>query len=177
MTSMRPLSLDHQAPKGGARRRPMTALLLLAVAANIAAGWYCADLRTQRQAAEQRAAQAPPQAAAPGGNRAAEALRAELMRANDTVRALSLPWDEVFGAIEAAGSADVSLLALDPMPDKRMLKLHAEARNMDAVLAYLRALAGNAVFAAVSLQSHQVQQADPLHPVRFLVLLEWRARS
>jgi hypothetical protein len=181
MNSMRPLLLDHQAPNGEAMRRPLTALLLLAVACNIGAGWYYADLRDQRQAAEMRAAQAanphPRRAAQDGAGHGADALKAELVRANDTVRALSLPWAEVFGAIEAANSADVSLLALDPMPDKRMLKLHAEARNMEAVLAYLRALAGNAVFSAVSLQSHQVQQADPLHPVRFLVLIEWRARS
>jgi hypothetical protein len=181
MNSMRPLLLDHQAPNGEAMRRALNALLLLAVACNIGAGWYYADLRDQSQAAETRAANPHfgrvAQAGATGATPAAAAMKAELARANDTVRALSLPWAEVFGALEAANSADVSLLALDPMPDKRLLKLHAEARNMAAVLAYLRALAAGPVFSAVSLQSHQVQQADPLHPVRFVVLVEWRARS
>jgi hypothetical protein len=182
MNSMRPLLLDHQAPGGEAMRRPLAALLLLAMAANIGAGWYYVDLRAQRQVVEMRAAQASrrpheAQDGAAGATTAAEALKAELARANDTVRALGLPWAEVFGAIEAANSDDVSLLALDPTPEKRMLKLHAEARNMEAVLAYLRALGGNPVFSAVNLQSHQVQQTDPLHPVRFVVLVEWRARS
>lgn len=185
MNSMRPLLLDHQAPSGEAMRRALNALLLLAVACNIGAGWYYADLRDQSQAAQTRTDMraANPhfgrvaQAGAAGATPAAAAMKAELARANDTVRALSLPWAEVFGALEAANSADVSLLALDPTPDKRLLKLHAEARNMAAVLAYLRALAAGPVFSAVSLQSHQVQQADPLHPVRFVVLVEWRARS
>jgi hypothetical protein len=193
MNSMRPLLLDHRAGAGAAVRRTLNALLLLAVAGNIGAGWYYAGLRDQRLALEMRAetraetrAANPRRVAQDGAAKstpvtpatpAADAMNAELARARATVRALNLPWAEVFGAIEAAGSADVSLLALDPMPDKRMLKLHAEARNMDALLAYLRALGSNAVFSAVSLQSHQVQQADPLHPVRFVVLVEWRARS
>ncbi|MDB5935180.1 MAG: hypothetical protein JWQ01_2524 [Massilia sp.] len=171
MKPMRPLVLDHQAPK----RRPagpMNALALVALACNIACGLYYADLGQQRQALLQPAA---PRAAAV--TRRSGDLQAELLRANDSVRAFGLPWADVFGAIEGAATADVSLLALDPMPDKRMLKLHAEARNMDAVLAYLRALAANAALASVSLQSHQVQQADSQHPVRFLVLVEWRARS
>jgi Tfp pilus assembly protein PilN len=173
---MRPLSLNHQTRKDEARRRPMNALLLVGLACNIAGGLYYADLSNQREAAERLAAQPSAKRPAQNGVRAGEAVQAELVRANDTVRALSLPWDDVFGALEAAHVADVSLLALDPMPDKKMLKLQAEARNMDAVLVYLRALAANPVFSAVSLQSHQVQQADPHHPVRFLVLLEWRSR-
>jgi hypothetical protein len=174
MNPMRPLALNHQAPKPTAPGRPMTALALVGLACNIACGLYYADLGNRRQSATQHAF-AP--AAAPVARRADRESQAELVRANDTVRALALPWNDVFGAIEAASTADVSLLALDPMPDKKMLKLHAEARNMDAALAYLRALAGNGMFAAVSLQSHQVQQADPQHPVRFLVLIEWRTRS
>jgi hypothetical protein len=171
MKAMRALVLDHQAPK---RRPPgpMNALALVALACNVGCGLYYADLGQQRQALQPSPA---PRAAVIAG-RSGE-LQAELTRANDSVRAFGLPWADVFGAIEAAGSADVSLLAFDPMPDKKMLKLHAEARNMDAVLAYLRALAANPVLASVSLQSHQVQQADPQHPVRFLVLVEWRARS
>ena len=181
MTSMRPLGLNHQRCGRAGRRAPATAVLLLALAGNAAGGWYYADLQDQRASAGQPAARAAGQRAAAGGpagasRRGAGELHTELARANDTLRALSVPWDELFGALEAAGSADVSLLALDPMPDKKMLKLQSEARNMDAVLVYLRALAAGPVFAAVSLQSHQVQQADPNHPVRILVLIEWRAR-
>lgn len=170
MRAMRPLSLNHQAPRRTAPARSLNALVLLALAANIACGLYYEELAGRRQALR-----APPPA--PAVVARSPDVQAELRRAGDSVRALALPWTEVFGAIEAAGSADVSLLAMDTMPDKRMLSLHAEARNMDAVLAYLRALAGSDVLASVSLQSHQVQQADPQHPVRFQVLLEWRARS
>lgn len=182
MTLMRPLGLNHQASGHTALRAPATALLLLALAGNIAGGLYYADLSEQRESARESAARNASGRGTPGtmsgaGRRAADQLQAELARANDTARALSVPWDAVFGAIEVASSADISLLALDPMPDKKMLKLHAEARNMAAVLAYLRALAAGPVFSAVSLQSHQVQQADPNHPVRILVLVEWRVSS
>lgn len=171
MTAMRPLALNHQAPRRTASPRALNALVLLALACNVACGLYYEELAGRRQALL-----APPPSPSPAARRGPD-LQAELRRAGDSVRALSLPWSDVFGAIEGAGSADVSLLAIDPMPDKRVVKLHAEARNMDAVLAYLRALSGSAALASVSLQSHQVQQGDPQHPVRFLVLLEWRAPS
>jgi Tfp pilus assembly protein PilN len=174
MSAMRALSLNHPAPKGDAHRRLMNALLFIGLGCNIAGGFHYADLRNQREQAERLVAQPTARRAAQGG--AGQVLQAEMARASDTLDALSLPWDEVFRALETASTGDVSLLALDPMPDKRMLKLQAEARNVEAMLAYLRALAGNAVFTAVSLQSHQVQQADPQHPVRFLVLVEWGPR-
>jgi hypothetical protein len=170
MSAMRALSLNHQAPKGEPHRLLTNALLLIGLGCNIAGGLYYADLRDQREQAERLVAQPNAGRAVQGG------AGQELARASDTVHALSLPWDEVFRALEAASTGDVSLLALDPIPAKRMLKLQVEARNTEAMLAYLRALAGAAVFSAVSLQSHQVQQVDPQHPVRFLVLVEWGPR-
>lgn len=178
MTSMRPLGLNHQTGGQRARRAPATMVLLLALAGNIAGGMYYADLGDQRAAAAHAAVRrdAPVAPGAADHRRAAE-QQAELARGNDTVRGVNVPWDEVFGALEAASSADVSLLAFDPTPEKKMIKLTAEARSMDAALLYLRALAAQPSFASVSLQSHQVQQDDSNHPVRILVLLEWRRRS
>lgn len=175
MTPMRPLGLNHAA-SGRPARRALAAAVLLALAGNIAGGFYYAHLSEQHAAARAASERRPAAGPALASRRAGDALQAELARANEAVRALSVPWDAVFDAVEAASSPDVSLLALDPVPEKKMLKLHAEARNMEAVLVYLRSLAAGPVFAAVSLQSHKVQQGDPNHPVRFLVLLEWRAR-
>lgn len=170
MTAMRPLGMNHVASGQAGRQRWATALLLVALAANAAAGFYYSDLGDQRAAAE-LAAREPVAAAAKNGP---DKLQQELARTNEAMRAPGIPWNAVFSAIESAGSVDVSLLAFDPAPDKKTLKLRAEARNMEAVLVYLRALSADPLFTAVSLQSHQVQQADPHHPVRFLLLLEWR---
>lgn len=170
MTALRPLGMNHVASGRAGRPRWASALVLLALVANVAAGFYYSDLGDQRAAAT-RAARKPVAAAA---RNLPDSMQRELARANDAMRAPDVPWNAVFSAIESAGSADVSLLAFDPAPEKKTLKLQAEARNMEAVLVYLRALSADPLFTAVSLQSHQVQQADPQHPVRFLLLLEWR---
>lgn len=170
MTAMRPLGMNHVASGMAGRQRWASALALLALAANVAGGFYYSDLGEQRAAAV-RAARKPVAAAA---KNVSDSLQRELARANDAMRAPDVPWNAVFSAIEAAGSVDVSLLAFDPAPEKKTLKVRAEARNMEAVLVYLRALSADPQFTAVSLQRHQVQQADPHHPVRFLLLLEWR---
>lgn len=182
MKSIRPLGLNHVASGHAARHGAATALLVLGLAGNVAGGFYYANLSEQRESTREWTARAASPRVAPralngAGRVAASESRAELARANDTVRTVNVPWDAVFAALETAGSADVSLLALDPTPEKRTFKLHAEARNMDAALVYLRALAAEPAFSAVILQTHQVQQADPNHPVRILVQVEWRTRS
>jgi hypothetical protein len=86
---------------------------------------------------------------------------------------LALPWDRLFGAIEACASPDVSLLTLTPAPARGELGLSGEARNMAAVLDFLRRLQGSGAFSNVYLRDHHVDAADPQQPVRFSVNLGW----
>lgn len=171
MKTLPPLLLDHARRGGPGAGR---ALLLLALSGNVLGGLYCADLGMQAQALEDFAHSSSAQRAPDrASRRAADDLRAELGRANDVLRALGMPWERLFGALESVSGPDVSLLALDPAPDKHNLRLSGEARNMRALLDYLRKLGASGAFAAVHLQSHQVQQADPQRPVRFVMVLEW----
>jgi hypothetical protein len=157
------LGLDHAGRPAGSRRQ-LVALGLLALVLAVLGGMQLADLNAEANKLEAQASRVPRQrparapTAAPGGGAAA-----------------ALPWDRLLGALEAAASADVALLALDPVPHERHLRLDGEARDLDALRGYLRRL--GASFIRVELQSHQVNGDDPQRPVRFVLLLAWGEQS
>jgi hypothetical protein len=99
--------------------------------------------------------------AAPADERLAAQIRAEL----------GMPWERLFGAIEGAAGPDVSLLSLTPGGAR--LTLGGEARDMDALLAFLKRLQGSGAYASVYLREHHVDAADAQRAVRFSMELKW----
>ncbi|WP_308622161.1 PilN domain-containing protein [Massilia sp. Se16.2.3] len=75
--------------------------------------------------------------------------------------------------MRSATPANVALLALEPDAKKRVLRITAEARSSDDMLAYVAALGREEWFGAVTLARHEVQEQDPNRPVRFQVDAEW----
>jgi hypothetical protein len=88
-----------------------------------------------------------------------------------------LPWDALFSALEAADGKDVALLAIAPEAQKRQVKIHAEARNLDAMLAFQRQLQQNPGLAQVVLVDHTVMKDLPYTPVRFHLVAQWGVQS
>lgn len=88
-----------------------------------------------------------------------------------------LPWDTLFAALEAADGKDVALLAIAPDAQRRQVKIHAEARNLDAMLAFQRQLQRNPGLAQVALVDHTVMKDLPFTPVRFHLLAQWGVQS
>ncbi|HEY0666469.1 MAG TPA: hypothetical protein VGD24_10415 [Gallionella sp.] len=111
----------------------------------------------------------------PAGGMGAEQLAQDVRRANEVLRQLTLPWEELLEAVEAAGGKKVALLTLEPDIDKQQVKISGEARDMMVLLNYITQLEAQPVFGPVYLQSHQVQLRDPDQPVRFAVLAIWRS--
>ena len=101
----------------------------------------------------------------------------EVNRANEILRRITLPWNELFGAVEAVMSKDVALLDMEPDADKQLLKIVGEAKDIPAMFDFIRSLEGKEMFRSVILQSHQVQLQDPQRPIRFSLLADWRDRS
>jgi hypothetical protein len=98
----------------------------------------------------------------------------EVKRAREILLQLSMPWNELFASVESVDAPDVALLSIESDIDKQRVKISAEAKNLGAMLDYLRALEGRPTFADVFLQSHQIQQQDPQRPVRFVLTAMWR---
>jgi Tfp pilus assembly protein PilN len=110
----------------------------------------------------------------PAGPQDKEQLALETNRANEVLRRITLPWGELFKAVESAAPKHVALLALDPDADKQVMKIVAEAKDIAAMLDYMHTLEGRELFRTVTLQSHQVQQQDPQRPIRFSLVAAWQ---
>ena len=96
-----------------------------------------------------------------------------LTGARAVVGHLAGPGEELFRALEAIQEPDVALLALTPDTQKRVLRIYAEARNFDAMIAYIRALEQSRAFRQVMLVEHEIQSKDPQHPLRFSLAAAW----
>ena len=105
-----------------------------------------------------------------------EKTAVEAKRAREILLQLGMPWNDLFTSVEGVQAPDVALLHIESDVDKQHVKISAEARNLGAMLNYLRDLEGRSIFSDVYLQSHQIQQQDPQHPVRFVLTATWMAR-
>ncbi len=181
---MKPMQIDFSTPAWRAvlyRTHPAmlaagvlgAALLLAAAATGMQAAQQQAareeSLRAQQRklAAAARAPARKPETAIP---------EAQAVAVNAAILQLNLPWRELQDSIAAANSPAVALLALDPDPRKQTLKITAEAKNSDDMVAYIEQLKRQEFFTGAALLRHETNEQDPNHPLRFQVEVQWRAR-
>lgn len=107
------------------------------------------------------------------GKQDANPYGAEIKRANEVIDQLALPWDQLFVAVEGAAGKDVALLAIQPDKHKGEVVIGGEAKDVAAMLDYMRRLNDARQLSAVVLLSHQIQQQDPQKPVRFNLSAKW----
>jgi len=159
------LELDYVARP---TRAAWPGVLLLAGALAVAAQVLLSYRDVQLELAS-RAATVNPAAAQPAASRQSSRLRIdeEAKNTETVLRQLGLPWAGLIETVEAAASADIALLQMQPDALQRTLRLSAEARHHGAMFEYLRRLAAAPTFAEVHLVSHQVQLEDPQRPVQF----------
>jgi hypothetical protein len=178
------LHLDYQQERPFHWAGPV--LLALALAALALTVAYYLELNDRAAGWEARLEQAElrqglrPSAKNSAGNpagifagRGQAGLALEVGRANEVVRQLTLPWEQLFQAVESAGSKHIALLALEPDIEKKLVKINGEARDIAVLLNYITRLEKQEVFGPVYLQSHQVQQGSE-RSVRFSLLAVWR---
>jgi len=108
------------------------------------------------------------QAAPPVGELQAGAVNAAILQ-------LNLPWRALHDAIGAATPPGIAMLALEPDARKRTMKITAEAKSSDAMIGYVEELKKQELFAGVVLTRHEINEQDPLHPIRFQIEAEWAA--
>jgi len=168
---MRRLDLDFQRrPEPGPVAWGLLALSLLTLGGLV---WSHDQLR--RETAAVRTTASTMQRSATAGPLAAgrEPPAAEMTAARQALDQIGLPWDDVFSALESAADKDVALLAVNPDPRKRQLRLAGEARSLGAMLAYLQRLEQASHLRDVALTDHEIADDDPQHPVRFNILATW----
>lgn len=111
------------------------------------------------------------QAAAP--RISSEAMEAEQRREKEIRAALAFPWPSLFRQLEAAAIDDVAILAIQPDARKRQLRINAEAKDYDAVTAYIAMLGSQPRLQNVHLLKHQVEVDAKQQPVAFSIGADW----
>jgi len=102
-------------------------------------------------------------------------LADEIARANAVIRQLGLPWGELFADVEAAITADVTLLAVEPDAENRKIRIAGEAKHFPALVAYINRLEERDVLADVYLASHELRSGNAKRPVAFTIQATWRS--
>lgn len=100
---------------------------------------------------------------------------AQAASVNAAVMQLNLPWRALHDAIGEATPASIALLALEPDARKRSIRLTAEAKTSDEMIAYVEQLKRQEMFTAVTLTRHEINEQDPNRPIRFQLDAEWSA--
>lgn len=167
---MRTLDLDL------VRRRPawpawLMAAIGVALAAEALFGYF--KLRDEFEQLQNRRG-TPQLAAAVPKEPVTEQTQRELNAAQQILRELALPWDALFGAIEAATDGSMAMLAIEPDAGKRVVRISGEARNYLAVLNFMARLETVQVLGGVHLLSHQIREDVAERPYQFTLSASWR---
>ena len=95
---------------------------------------------------------------------------------NGAIGQLNLPWRELQDAVASATPSSIALVALEPDARKQVLKITAEAKTSDDMVDYVAELKQQETFSGVVLTRHDINDQDPLRPLRFQVEATWTAR-
>lgn len=146
------------------RRSAWAGRLLFAIALAVAAdaGWTYLRLREALSADQGRLAAVQPRAARKVGPE-------ELAAARETVQRLTLPWTQLFGALESAASPRVALLSIEPDPRSGKVTISGDSKDYLAALTYVLNLRRSDGLANVQLVRHEQKASD----VSFSVSASW----
>jgi Tfp pilus assembly protein PilN len=151
----------------------LSAVVVLATALafmNIAVGKRQSEI-SQLQAQSQARTVAP--VAAPIVARPA-VPEAQAAAVNAAVLQLNLPWRALHDAVQAGTPSNIALLALEPDARKSLLRITAEAKTSDDMIAYVEQLQKSEWFGGVLLSRHEINEQDPNRPIRFQLDAQWR---
>lgn len=179
---MKPIHIDFATP--GWRRtlhRLNPAVLaagLAGAALCIAAAALAMQTAREREAREQQLAAARQKVTARAPVRLPETVipEAQATAVNTAIMQLNLPWRALQDAVASATPSTIALVALEPDARKQTLKITAEARNADEMVAYVEQLKQEEFYLGAGIVRHEINTADPNRPLRFQVEAQWRAR-
>lgn len=97
----------------------------------------------------------------------------EINQVQESVNALTAPWNELLLAIEQSDMRNIALLSLEPNYKKQQVLLIGEAKNLVAVLQYIKQLEHQPMLAQVYLQKHSIDEVNTAKPVSFTVFAKW----
>ncbi|AOJ09952.1 hypothetical protein [Burkholderia mayonis] len=122
------------------------------------------DTARHRSFPEKRVTKAQPTPAAKLAERQGQAI----------LRELTVPWQDLFAIVEDYPDHDVALIGIDQNPAESRIRITAEAKDLDAMIAYLKYLQKSALLREAVLNDHLIEANVPGKPVRFQITAIWR---
>ena len=174
---MRHLSLDYLRDDPTQHRVGLM-MVAVAVVSVVAMGIYYWNLTIQSARLEAAVAKAEQKLHLGHAGMMTSAISAqqavvEIKEANEVIMQMSLPWNELFSALEEANSNNIALLGIEPDARNRLVRVSGEAKNSEALFAYLRSLQAIKSMSGVYLKSQQVQERNREKPIRFTLDASW----
>jgi len=90
------------------------------------------------------------------------------------LRELTVPWQDLLSIVENYPEHDVALIGIDQNPAQGQIRIVAEAKDADSMIAYLKYLQGSVLLREAVLNAHLVETNVPGTPIRFQVAAVWR---
>ena len=176
--STAPLQLDYRRAPTSPWRWVGWMLLALAALASIVVADRYESVSSRHDIVQARAEQLTDRlrGAKPERPRAAPDQRVlgELARARTIVDELTVPWSDLFDAVEAADAKPLGLLALTPNARDRSLRMAGEARSVGDVLDYVDRMASQPALGQVHLLGYQTVVREGVPVVSFTLAASWR---
>jgi len=162
---MQALHIDFGATR---RRSPWIGRAMLAVAALVAldAGLSYHTAKSTLGENQARLAQRTPARNAP------KVSPQEVAAVRETVQRLTLPWDDLFAAIESVASDKVALAAIEPDPRNGTVTISGDSKDYLAALSYVLNLSHSEGLDRVQMVRHEQKNEG----VSFAVSAAWSAR-
>jgi Tfp pilus assembly protein PilN len=155
--------------RGRASPWPGRMLLALAVAFSFDVGISYQDARSSLQVNEAKIAKAQARSSAPAKPVSPE----EVAAVRETVERLAMPWDTLFGALEAAATDQVALLGIEPDPKAGTVVISGDSKDYLAALTYVLNLSRAEALTRVQLLRHEAKSDHAQAPVSFAVSAAW----
>jgi len=162
---MQPLHIDFGASR---QRSPWIGRVMLAGAALVAldAGLSYHTAKSTLGENQARLAQRTPARNAP------KVSPQEVAAARETVQRLTLPWDDLFSAIESVASDKVALAAIEPDPRNGTVTISGDSKDYLAALSYVLNLSHSEGLDRVQMVRHEQKNEG----VSFAVSAAWSAK-
>jgi Tfp pilus assembly protein PilX len=148
---------------------PGRLLLALALAFSLDVAISYQDARSALRMNEARIATAQARSGAPAVAVSAE----EVAAVRETVERLAMPWDKLFGALEATASDQVALLGIEPDSKAGTVVISGDSKDYLAALTYVLNLSRAESLSRVQLLRHEAKSNDPQAAVSFAVSAAW----
>lgn len=93
--------------------------------------------------------------------------------ARGVITRMSLPWNDLFRALQATKTDDIELLSVEPDAETRTVRISAEARDIPAMLTYVSRLESERYFQRTGLLQQEAKK-DARGGVAFVVSAAWK---